>query len=99
MGGYDRAMKKTSKELDQMAQRWLEEHKRKRSVCGEDDQDFMDVMLSTLDEAEFGMSSYDADTINKATSLACVPYCYFSLDLLFLICDFILFFTYIDFKF
>ncbi|GMN22050.1 hypothetical protein TIFTF001_040182, partial [Ficus carica] len=40
--GYERAIKKTSKELDQMAQRWLEEHKRKRSVCGEDDQDFMD---------------------------------------------------------
>ena len=52
---------------------------------GEDDQDFMDVMLSTLDEEEFGMSSYDADTINKATSLVCVPYCYFSLDLLFFV--------------
>lgn len=76
-GGYEKAMKKTSKELDQLAQRWLEEHKRKR-VSGEVNgaQDFMDVMLSILDGAELGISStYDADTINKATSLVCVK-CY-----------------------
>ncbi|EXC07349.1 Cytochrome P450 82A3 [Morus notabilis] len=73
-GGYEKSMKKTSKELDQLAQRWLEEHKRKR-VSGEvnGDQDFMDVMLSILDGAELGISStYDADTINKATSLALI---------------------------
>ncbi|PON82420.1 Cytochrome P450, E-class, group I [Trema orientale] len=69
-GGYEKAMKKTAKELDQVLVEWLEEHKRKRSI---DDQqrDLMSVMLSILDDdvtEEF--SSYDADTIIKATCLS-----------------------------
>ncbi|XP_024027775.1 cytochrome P450 CYP82D47 [Morus notabilis] len=75
LGGCEKAMKKASKELDQLAQRWLEEHKLKR-VSGEvtkDDQDFMDVMLSILDGADqSGIASYDVDTITKAISLALI---------------------------
>ncbi|PON82421.1 Cytochrome P450, E-class, group I [Trema orientale] len=75
-GGYEKAMKKTAKELDQVLEEWLEEHKRKRSndsgqvmnVDHDQQRDLMSVMLSILDEdgtEEF--SNHDADTIIKAT--------------------------------
>ncbi|KAK4860303.1 hypothetical protein QYF36_020952 [Acer negundo] len=69
IGGYEKAMKKTWKEIDQLLERWLKEHKQKRisgQVKGE--HDFMDMMLSVLDDAE-ELPDYDADTINKATCL------------------------------
>ncbi|KAB1220480.1 Cytochrome P450 82A3 [Morella rubra] len=56
------------KELDSLFGKWLDEHKLKRAsgeVKGK--QDFMDLMLSVLDGAD--LAGYDADTINKATSL------------------------------
>ncbi|KAE8008990.1 hypothetical protein FH972_005448 [Carpinus fangiana] len=48
----------------------LEEHKRKKAsgVGRGGEQDFMDVMLSILDDGK-DLAGYDADTINKATSL------------------------------
>ena len=69
MGGYEKAMKKTAKELDQMVGEWLQEHKQRKPFGGmKEHHDFMDVLLSTVtDEAE--ISSYDADTIIKATCL------------------------------
>ena len=69
VGGYEKAMKKTAKKLDHMVGEWLEEHKQ-RKLCGgmKEHQDFMDVLLSIVtDEDE--SSSYDADTIIKATCL------------------------------
>ncbi|XP_062098242.1 cytochrome P450 CYP82D47-like [Humulus lupulus] len=76
LGGYEKAMKKTATELDELAQVWLEEHKRKSVdhnggvvLNSKKENDFMDVMLSILDDDELGVSSYDADTINKASSL------------------------------
>ena len=64
-----KAMKKTAKELDHMAQGWLEEHKQRKISGGiKEHQDFLDVMLSIVtDEDE--ISSYDADIIIKATCL------------------------------
>ncbi|XP_062097187.1 cytochrome P450 CYP82D47-like [Humulus lupulus] len=67
LGGYEKAMKRTAKELDRVMEEWLEEHKRKKDV--DSDRDFMSVMLSVLDGAQ-QFSSYDADTINKATCVA-----------------------------
>ncbi|CAK7338689.1 unnamed protein product [Dovyalis caffra] len=69
IGGHEKAMKRTAKEMDSILGEWLEEHKRKR-LSGEADQaeqDFMDVMLSVLQGTDLG--GYDADTVNKATSL------------------------------
>ncbi|CAK7328143.1 unnamed protein product [Dovyalis caffra] len=69
IGGHEKAMKKTAKEIDSILEEWLEEHKRKR-LLGEVDQaeqDFMDVMLSVLPGTD--LAGYDADTVNKATSL------------------------------
>ncbi|KAB1220481.1 Cytochrome P450 82A3 [Morella rubra] len=71
LGGHERAMKKTAKVLDSLLGKWLEEHKRKGASCKvKGEQDFMDVMLSVLDGAE--LAGYDADTINKATSLGMI---------------------------
>ena len=69
VGGYGKAMKKAAKELDHMVGGWPEEHKQ-RKLCGgmKENQDFMDELLSIVtDEDE--ISSYDADTIVKATCL------------------------------
>ncbi|KAE8696185.1 Cytochrome P450 82C2 [Hibiscus syriacus] len=67
--GHKKAMKRTAKELDSIIGGWLEEHKQKRLMSGGvmEEQDFMDVLLNILDNADIG--SFDSDTINKATCL------------------------------
>ena len=68
-GGHEKAMKKTAKELDQILEGLLDEHKRMKRLASEsDEQDFMGVMLSYLDGTE-EISGYDADTVNKSTCL------------------------------
>ncbi|KAA8528593.1 hypothetical protein F0562_035948 [Nyssa sinensis] len=67
LGGHEKAMKETGKEMDSIFTEWLEEHRRKREsgeVNGEE-HDFMDVMFSVLDGAD--LAGFDADTVNKAT--------------------------------
>ncbi|XP_059445282.1 cytochrome P450 CYP82D47-like [Corylus avellana] len=75
LGGYEKAMKRTAKDLDQALNGWLEEHKQ-RKVSGDqankEHQDFMDVMLSTVTDDDQEISNYDADTITKATCLALI---------------------------
>ncbi|KAK3425440.1 hypothetical protein EUGRSUZ_F02408 [Eucalyptus grandis] len=74
LDGYERIMKKTTQELDRVVQGWLNEHKSRRSTNKrrgdnkDSDQDFMDVMLSTVDAAE-ELPGYDADTFIKATCI------------------------------
>ncbi|XP_018715840.2 cytochrome P450 CYP82D47-like [Eucalyptus grandis] len=69
LGGYKRSMNETAKELDVLAQGWLEEHRRKRLSCpgGDREQDFMDLMLNVIEGVKF--SDFDADTVIKATCL------------------------------
>ncbi|XP_060673041.1 cytochrome P450 CYP82D47 [Ziziphus jujuba] len=71
MGGFVKAMERTAKEIDNFLSEWLEQHKQNRINFNSDDEhsekDFMDVMLSVLDKEQ--ISSYDVDTIIKATSL------------------------------
>ncbi|OVA15439.1 Cytochrome P450 [Macleaya cordata] len=88
LGGYEREMKSTGKELDVIMEGWLEEHKRKRRLSssasgddqaatekkeaagGDDKQDdFMDVLLSILEDAKVSSDYFKADTINKSTCL------------------------------
>uniref|UniRef100_A0A2N9FQK8 Cytochrome P450 n=1 Tax=Fagus sylvatica TaxID=28930 RepID=A0A2N9FQK8_FAGSY len=72
VGGYEKAMKKTAKELDHVTQGWLEEHKQRKFSGGmKEPQDFMDVMLSIVTDDD-EVSSYDVDTIVKATCLALI---------------------------
>ncbi|KAK7271716.1 hypothetical protein RJT34_27841 [Clitoria ternatea] len=70
LGGHEKAMKETAKEFDKMLSEWLEEHRQKRDL-GENveghDRDFMDTMLSVLNDTPLG--GFDADTICKATTL------------------------------
>lgn len=66
-----KAMKETAKELDIVLDDWLVEHHKNKGLGEkvESDQDFMDMMISMLDGATIG--GFDADTINKATTLVC----------------------------
>ncbi|XP_038699211.1 xanthotoxin 5-hydroxylase CYP82C4-like [Tripterygium wilfordii] len=73
IGGVEKAMRRTSKEMDGILQEWLNEHKQKRaSGKVEGTQDFIDVMLSICDRDAVKSSSHDADTIIKATCLSLV---------------------------
>ncbi|XP_042490306.1 cytochrome P450 CYP82D47-like [Macadamia integrifolia] len=71
--GYEKKMKRMAKNMDSILQRWLEEHQQKRSSSASSDkakggeQDFMDVMISTIEDTKLG--DYDADTVIKATCL------------------------------
>ncbi|KAJ7950312.1 Cytochrome P450 [Quillaja saponaria] len=71
---FGKAMKKTARELDQVLDVWLEEHKQRRNnVKGHEHNDYMDVLLSLLDDAEgLQSSTYDADTIIKSTCLVLI---------------------------
>ncbi|KAH0684038.1 hypothetical protein KY285_021517 [Solanum tuberosum] len=74
IGGYEKEMKKNAKEIDYILEKWLVEHKNKRS-CGEnkceDDKDFMDIMLSLFEDAmDEDLAGFDADTIIKSTCLS-----------------------------
>ncbi|KAI3451542.1 hypothetical protein Pfo_008207 [Paulownia fortunei] len=59
-------MKETAKELDITVGVWLAEHREKEYSGKDRQQDFMDVMLSVVQDAQL-QGHYDADTIIKAT--------------------------------
>ncbi|KAA3476417.1 cytochrome P450 CYP82D47-like [Gossypium australe] len=66
IGGEEKRMKKVYKELDQLVEGWLREHREKIAENeANSEEDFMGVMLSKLRDVE----EHDANTINKATSL------------------------------
>ncbi|KAE8705071.1 putative Cytochrome P450 [Hibiscus syriacus] len=67
--GDEKSMRKIAEESDRVMDGWLREHKQKRVEDeANSEKDFMGVMLSLLRDAE----EHDADTINKATSLALI---------------------------
>ncbi|XP_065881243.1 cytochrome P450 CYP82D47-like [Euphorbia lathyris] len=71
IGGYEKKMKKTAKELDVVMMEWIKEHKQKRaSGVNKGEADFIDVMLDVLD----GNQTFDrdSDTVNKATCLTLI---------------------------
>ncbi|XP_038718529.1 cytochrome P450 CYP82D47-like [Tripterygium wilfordii] len=77
LGGKEKAMKKTAKELDNYVEEWLQEHKKKRSSAGDHgivEEDFMDVMLSIFydDDQEESFADHSAHTINKALCLSLI---------------------------
>ncbi|XP_039140561.1 cytochrome P450 CYP82D47-like [Dioscorea cayenensis subsp. rotundata] len=77
IGGYIKAMKKASKEMDDEMDRLVEEH-RKRRACRDDcdhDQhnhspDFMDLMISSLEGKQ--LEGFDWKTVIKTTSLTMI---------------------------
>ncbi|KAL7604599.1 hypothetical protein Lser_V15G18801 [Lactuca serriola] len=72
VGGYKKMMKNTGKDLDNIFDRWLKEHKQESKSIQqhETNQDFMHVLISILRGAsEDEFPGFDHDTIIKATSL------------------------------
>ncbi|GAY51872.1 hypothetical protein CUMW_137620 [Citrus unshiu] len=67
--GYTGQMKRTAKELDDVFGRLVHEHRHKRlnGSINKDEEDFIDVMLSVMDDGK--TSPEDADTVIKATCL------------------------------
>ncbi|XP_018816029.1 cytochrome P450 CYP82D47-like [Juglans regia] len=70
LGGDQRGMKKSAREVDHVLEGLLEEHKQRKlsSEVKNGHQDFMDVMLSFVTD-NIEISNFDADTITKATCL------------------------------
>ncbi|KAJ6320789.1 hypothetical protein OIU78_016060 [Salix suchowensis] len=69
LGGVEKVMKKTTKNIDHALEKWLEEHKQKKaSGTTKGEEDFMDLMLSVLDDVK-ELSNRNVDSINKATCL------------------------------
>lgn len=85
LDGKEKEMKKTAKELDEFVQVWLDQHKRSR-VHGKK-RDFMDVIISTVDDQE--IDGRDAATTIKTTCLVM----YFNFNLVILILLFYQFFS------
>ena len=68
LGGYEKAMKKTSEALDEVLDKWIKE---KKNNSGDHQQDFMDILLSAV-EVDEELSDYDGDSVVKANSLVCI---------------------------
>ncbi|KAL5727421.1 hypothetical protein ACHQM5_000621 [Ranunculus cassubicifolius] len=68
--GYKKEMTAAHKELDALYQEWLEEHQRRRLAAGDtkEDRDFMDVLMSTLEDGK--IPYHDKNTIIKSTCIA-----------------------------
>ncbi|KAI3872605.1 hypothetical protein MKX03_002026 [Papaver bracteatum] len=79
--GQKKRMKKIAKEMDLIAEKWLEEHREKKrlqplsspasiGINRDDENDFMAVLLSVLDEGKDDLFfGYNRDTVIKATCL------------------------------
>uniref|UniRef100_A0A2P2JHT3 Uncharacterized protein MANES_17G096500 n=2 Tax=Rhizophora mucronata TaxID=61149 RepID=A0A2P2JHT3_RHIMU len=67
--GHVGEMKRTAKELDRAFSGWVNEHRKKRlgGIIKEDEMDFIDVMLSLLDDSN--ILADDPDTVIKSTCL------------------------------
>ncbi|XP_043693239.1 cytochrome P450 CYP82D47-like [Telopea speciosissima] len=76
--GHLKAMKRVAKEMDCLIGNWLEDHcgKEKLKIAGEGDvheqEDFIDVMLSTFPDKEKLIYGYERDTVIKATVLVLI---------------------------
>ncbi|KAM0951521.1 putative cytochrome P450 [Dioscorea sansibarensis] len=72
LGGYVKAMKAAAKEMDSVMVKLVEEHRERRaSGVAAGDADFIDVMLSVMEDHEL-QDYFDKDTMIKATSLAMI---------------------------
>ncbi|KAM7514175.1 hypothetical protein LguiA_003758 [Lonicera macranthoides] len=71
LGGHEKAMKKTSEEMDILMEKWMEEHHQNRD-SGEvnHEQDFMDVMMAAVEDVDF--CGFDKDTIIKSTCVGLI---------------------------
>ncbi|XP_039140564.1 cytochrome P450 CYP82D47-like [Dioscorea cayenensis subsp. rotundata] len=70
LGGHVKAMKAAAKEMDSLMVKLVEEHRERRaSRVTTGDTDFMDVMLSIMENDHELQDHFDKETLIKATSL------------------------------
>ncbi|GMH29639.1 hypothetical protein Nepgr_031482 [Nepenthes gracilis] len=73
VGGYEKNMKRIAKQLDSILQGWLEEHKRFHSSEKKNGRrDFIDTMLDILHISQEKPSSFESNTVIKATCLGMI---------------------------
>ncbi|XP_039140263.1 cytochrome P450 CYP82D47-like [Dioscorea cayenensis subsp. rotundata] len=73
LGGYVKAMKAAAKEMDSVMVKLVEEHKERRaSGVTTGHTDFMDVMLSIIEDDHDLQHYFDKETLIKATSMALI---------------------------
>lgn len=71
LNGNEGAMRSAARDLDSLMSSLIEEHLQQRvSQKASGDRDFIDVMLSTMEDSQF--SDMDNDKVIKATSLVCI---------------------------
>ncbi|PWA57320.1 cytochrome P450 [Artemisia annua] len=74
IGGHEKAMKITAKEMDTFVEEWLKEHKKEKELGKKREGNqlvFMDVLISILEDAsEEDFPGFDHDTIIKSSCLA-----------------------------
>ncbi|KAJ9135580.1 hypothetical protein P3X46_032749 [Hevea brasiliensis] len=70
--GYVGDMKRTAKEMDEVLGRWVKKHREQRLKGGikEEEQDFIHVMLSVMDDGK--ISANEIDNIIKGTCLSLI---------------------------
>ncbi|XP_019155244.1 PREDICTED: cytochrome P450 CYP82D47-like [Ipomoea nil] len=69
IGGYEKAIKENTKEMDRVMQDWLQQHKNK-TTNEQDQQDFMEAFLSQIHRNKDILNGFDSDTVVKATCTA-----------------------------
>ncbi|PWA57678.1 hypothetical protein CTI12_AA407560 [Artemisia annua] len=73
IGGYEKTMKITAKEMDTFFEEWLKEHKKEKEMGKKREGNqvvFMDVLISILEDAsEEDFPGFDHDTIIKSSCL------------------------------
>ncbi|XP_019174415.1 PREDICTED: cytochrome P450 CYP82D47-like [Ipomoea nil] len=76
IGGCEKSMKKVAKEMDSLADEWLQDHRRKKEAMGDGyticdgEKDFMDAMLSQIEGID--LNGCSADTAIKATCMSMI---------------------------
>ena len=75
--GHLAAMKRVAKEVDSLVGGWVEEHEMRLNSEGSSGQDFIDVMLSVVED--FSTFDHSRETVIKAAVTVCSlsPSCFF----------------------
>jgi len=72
LGGQAKGMTIAAKEMDDIIERWLKEHKNKRE-SNDEKKDFMDILIPIIESAsKDDFSGFDHDTVIKSTSLVMI---------------------------
>ncbi|CAH9080119.1 unnamed protein product [Cuscuta epithymum] len=67
IGGYEKAMKESNKEMEDLMEGLLQAHKREKGEKPKEEEDFMDALISHFDGSKEIANGFDADTVIKST--------------------------------